>query len=219
MQGSVLYLEIGDDPAEGVEDGIEDEGLQGSFRIPFRSGDLLHDGIQDGLYALPRAGGDAEDVVQVAADEVHDLIRHHIRLRGVHIYLIEDGDDFEPVVYGLVEVGDGLGLDALGRIHHQQRTLAGSDGTGDFVAEVHVAGSVDKIEDVALVLHLDCVALDSNALLALQIHIVQHLSLHIALAQRLRQFKQTVGKGGLTVIDVCDNAEIAYSVHCHSLQS
>jgi hypothetical protein len=53
------------------------------------------------------------------------------------------------------------------------------------VAEVHVAGRVDQVEDVlppihGLVVHLDGVALDGDAALALQVHVVQRLFLHVA---------------------------------------
>ena len=78
--------------------------------------------------------------------------------------------------------------------------------------------SVDEVEDVALVLHLDGVALDGDAFFTLQVHIIEHLSFHIALAQRLREFQQAIGQSAFTVVYMSDYAEVSYAVHCHRLQ-
>ena len=56
----------------------------------------------------------------------------------------------QPLSDGQVGVGHGLGLDALGGIDDQERPLAGGQGPGDLVVEVHVAGRVDEVEHVRL---------------------------------------------------------------------
>jgi hypothetical protein len=53
------------------------------------------------------------------------------------------------------------------------------------------------------------VALDRDALLALEVHRVEELLLHLALLDRLRVLEQAVGKGRLAVVDVRDDAEVA----------
>ena len=118
----------------------------------------------------------------------------------------------------MVKIGDGLGLHPLRGVHHEQRSLAGSDAARHLVTEVHVARSVDEVEGVALVLHLDGVALDGDALFALEAHVVQYLVLHLAGIQRLREFEQTVGQGAFSVVDVSDYAKISYLVHLHRVQ-
>ena len=122
------------------------------------------------------------------------------------------------MVDGMVEIGDGLGLHPLRGVHHEQRSLAGSDAARHLVAEVHMARSVDEVEGVALVFHLDGVALDGDALLALQTHVVQYLVLHLAGIQRLREFEQAVGQGAFSVVDVRNYAKIPYLVHLHRVQ-
>ena len=77
---------------------------------------------------------------------------------------------------------------------------------------------VDKVECVelaitSLILHLNGVALDGDTLLALEIHIVEHLSLHLALVQSVSLFEESVSKGTLAVIDVCNDTEIANILH------
>ena len=64
--------------------------------------------------------------------------------------LVDDRKDFQVLVQGQVDVGKGLRLDPLGGVHHQQRPLAGRQGAGHFVGEIHVAGGIDQIEDVVL---------------------------------------------------------------------
>ena len=212
---AVADLEICDDAAERVEHGVENQGLQGGVRVAFRGGNLLHDGIQDWGHAFTGTGRHAEDIVRVAAQQVADFVGDKVRLGRIHIYLVEYGDDLEAVVYGHIEVGDGLGLHALGGVHHQQRAFAGGDASRDFIGEVHVAGSVDEVEAVAVVIHLDSVALDGDALFLLKVHIVQHLILHIAGGQGAGQFEEPVGQRALAVVDMRYYAEIAYSVHFH----
>ena len=51
--------------------------------------------------------------------------------------------------------------------------------------------------------------LDGDAPLALQLHIVQQLALHLPLVHRLGQLQNAVGKGGFAVVDMGDNSEIA----------
>ena len=77
---------------------------------------------------------------------------------------------------------------------------------------------VDQIENIMFavtgrIFHLDGVALDGDSLFAFEIHVVQNLSLHLPLVQRVGLFQQTVGKRALPVIDMCDDAEIAYVLH------
>jgi hypothetical protein len=64
------------------------------------------------------------------------------------------------------------------------------------------------------------VRLDGNPALALQIHVVQDLLLHFVFADSLGYFEETIGEGGLAVIDMSDYAEIAdgvFFVHRTSL--
>ena len=62
------------------------------------------------------------------------------------VYLVEDGDDLEVVLHRQVEVGEGLRLDALARVHDQQRPLAGRYGARDLVGEVDVARGVYQVQ-------------------------------------------------------------------------
>lgn len=80
-----------------------------------------------------------------------------------------------------------------------------------------MSGSVDKIERVALavesVVHLDGVALDGDASLTLELHIVEHLGLKVFSGHGIGIFKKTVGKGAFAVVNMRDYAEIADILH------
>ena len=75
--------------------------------------------------------------------------------------------------------------------------------------------SIDEVQQVFLafigIFHLDGMALDGNATLALQFHIIQHLSLrHL---DGLGILQEAVGQGTLTVVNVGYDAEVSYMVH------
>ena len=129
------------------------------------------------------------------------------------IDLVDDRNDFETVVDREVSVGQRLRFDALRRIDHQQRAFARGQRARDFVGEIHVAGSVDQVELIGLAIlrgvhHADGVGLDGDAALALQVHGVEHLRLHLARGQRAGQLQQAVGQRGLAMIDMGDDREI-----------
>ena len=76
-----------------------------------------------------------------------------------------------------------------------------------------MAWSVDQVENVFLafvhVIHLDGVALDGDAALTLQVHVVKHLVLEVAVIHRFGELQQTVSQCALSVVDVGDDAEVS----------
>ena len=118
-----------------------------------------------------------------------------------------------------VEVADRLCLNALGGIYEQQCPLTSSDGTAHLIGKVNVARGIDQVKQVFLpvgrvdVLHLDRMTFDRDAALALEVHVVQGLVLHIPLADGMGMFQQAVGQGAFAMVNVCDNAEVAYIFH------
>ncbi len=116
-------------------------------------------------------------------------------------------------VDGQIGVGKGLGLDALGGVHDQDGTLAGGQGTGDLIVEVHVARGVDQVQNVVLpvvgaVVEPDGAGLDRDAALAFEVHIVKDLLLHVALFDGVGLLQQAVGQRGLAVVDMGNDGKI-----------
>ena len=122
------------------------------------------------------------------------------------------------MLYCKIEVGNCLSLYSLGGIHDQQRPFTGSDGPGNLIGEVHVARSVNQIEDIFLILvnivHLNGVALYGYAFLPFEVHRVEHLVLHFTGRQGVGDFEHPVGQGALAMVDMGYYAEIADFVHC-----
>ena len=117
--GAVHNLEIGDDAAEGVEDRVENQSLERRVRVALGGGHALHNGTEDVLHTHAGFARCADDVLMFAAQQLHNLVLHLLGLGRVEVALVHDRYDFQVVVDGHVEVGDGLRLDALRGVHNQ----------------------------------------------------------------------------------------------------
>ena len=131
------------------------------------------------------------------------------------------GNDLEVVFDRQVGVRQRLRFDALRRIDQQERALARGERPRDFVREVDVPGRVDQVEDVGLpvlggVVQPDGMRLDGDAALALEVHRVEHLGLHLAGLQRSGRLEKTIGQRRLAVIDVSDDGKISNSLGIHA---
>ena len=107
-----------------------------------------------------------------------------------------------------------LRLNTLRCIDDEQRAFTRSQASGHFITKIHMSGRVDEIEDVffpvvCVVVQPYGFGFDGDATLALEIHSIEHLRGHLALAERPRKLEQSVGERGLTVIDVGDDGEVS----------
>ena len=137
-----------------------------------------------------------------------------MRAGGGKVYLIYHGQDIKIVVERKIGVCKRLRLHALRGVHDEQRALAGGKGARDLVIKIHMAGSVYKIELVFFtvfrrVIKLYGARLYGDAALALKLHIVKYLLLHIALFNRLCQLQKAVGKRGFAVVYMRDYGKIS----------
>jgi hypothetical protein len=142
--------QIDDDAPVGVVLAVEDQRLQRRGVAPLGGGDAGDDVLQHGVDVDAHFGGDLRGVHGGQADDVLDLVLGLLGVGGGQIDLVDDGQDLQVVLHGQVGVGQGLGLHTLGGVHHQHRALAGGQGAGDLVVEVHVARRVDEVELVDL---------------------------------------------------------------------
>ncbi len=135
----------------------------------------------------------------------------HVARRQVD--LVEHRHDLEVVLDRQVGVGHGLRLHPLRRVDEQHGALAGGETARDLVGEVDVAGRIDEIELVVLpvasgVGDAHRLRLDGDAALALELHLVQELLLHVARLDGARELEDAVGQRRLAVVDVRDDAEV-----------
>ena len=131
------------------------------------------------------------------------------------VRLIQYREYLQVMVQGQIYIGQGLGLHALGGIHHQDSAVAGSEASGNFIIKVHVSGGINQIQDIFIaILRLvdgpDRLGLDGYAPLPLQIHVVQDLVLHLPAGEKSRHLDDTVRQRGFAVVDMGDDTEISY---------
>ena len=132
----------------------------------------------------------------------------------MQVDLIDDGNEFEVVFKRKVDVCKRLRLHALRRVHHDERALARGERATDFVREIDVPGRIDEVELVFIAVergieHSHGREFDGDAPLAFDIHRIEELFLHIALAHLSGKLHDAVGNRALPVVDVRDDAEIA----------
>jgi hypothetical protein len=170
------------------------------------------------LHAGTGLGRDAQHVVGIASDDVGELVGVLLRLRAREVDLVEHRDDLQFGLEREVEVGERLGLDALRGVDQQDRSLARLEAAAHLVREVDVAGGVDEVQDVrrtgvvtgGLVERQSYgLALDGDAALALDVHAVEVLRTHVTPVDDAGVLEHPVGEGGLAVVDVRDDAEVA----------
>ena len=117
------------------------------------------------------------------------------------------------MLYRHIEVRYRLRLHALRSIHHKHGTFTGRYRTTDFITEVHVSRSIDQVEGIPLMIHLDGMALNRNTTFLLQVHVVEHLILHIPNIHRSGELQHTIGQGTFPVVYVRNNTKITYLIH------
>jgi hypothetical protein len=81
-----------------------------------------------------------------------------------------------------------------------------------------VTGRVDEIEIIGQtvfggVRQAYGLALDGNSPLSFDIHGIQDLIFEIPVRDHIRKLNEAVGQGGLTMVDMSDNAEISNIFH------
>src|SRR5882724_2253660 len=158
-------------------------------------------------------GVEAQTLANVyqAIDANHEIVPV---LNKIDLPAAEVERDLVVGIDGLVDVGQGLRLHALGGIDHQQRALAGGQAARHLVGEVDVARRIHEVELVELAVlggvgEADGLRLDGDAALALDIHGIQHLLAHLARGEAAAGLDQAIGQGRLAMIDMGDDGEVA----------
>ena len=203
---------------------VEDQSAKRRIVLALRRRDSLDDGIQDLLDAYARLRRSQYCLGRVETDRLLDLLFDALGIGARQVDLVDDRDDFEIVLQRHVYVRERLRFDTLRRIDDEKRSLAGRKASRHLVCEIDVTRRVDEIEFIdravlAAIVQAHGLRLDRNAALALKLHVVEHLRLHLALSQSARAFNEAVGKRRLAMVDVRDNREIAdvFVLHQKSL--
>jgi hypothetical protein len=165
----------------------------------------------------PGLAGGEDGARGVETDHLLDLRLDPLGLGRRQVDLVQHRHDLEIVVERLVDVGQGLRLDTLGGVHHQQRPFARRQAAGDLVGEIDVPRRVHQVEDVILavpgpVIEPHGLRLDGDAALALDLHRVQNLLGHLPSGEPPGRLDQPVRERRFAVVDVRHDGEIADAV-------
>ena len=142
LQEAIDHPHQHDDAEIGVVPTINQQGLKGCIDIALGRRQAGDDGFEHQIDANARFCRGEHGLRGVQADDVLDLLLYTLRLGGRQVDLVEDRYDLVLVVERLINIRQGLRLDTLRRVDHQQRTLASRQRAGDFVGEVDVARRV-----------------------------------------------------------------------------
>ena len=209
--------DVDDHALVGVVVAVEDQALERALRVALRRRDPGDDGLEDVGDARAVLGRGEDDLLARDGQHGLELLDDRVGVGRGQVDLVEDRDEREVLAHREVDVGQRLGLDALGRVDDEDRALAGLEAVADLVGEVDVAGRVDEVQAVdqavlGRVLEAGGAGLDRDALLALEVHRIEDLARHLPGVDRVRHLQQPVGQRRLAVVDVGDDREVAKAV-------
>ena len=140
------------------------------------------------------------------------------------VVLVDERDARHAVALGLTPHGLGLRLHAGNGVEHGDGAVENAQGALDLGGEVHVAGRVDDLEAVRLVVLLPEArgggSGDGHAALLLLNHPVHRRGAVVHLADLVglaRVVQDALGSSGLTGIDVGHDAEVTGELQVVSL--
>ena len=171
--------------------------IDDAFVVGFEADrNLHHDGVV--LELLAQLCGDAK------------------RVRAGPVGLVDEGEPRDVVAAHLPVDGHRLRLHAGDRAQHQNRAVENPQRPFDLDREVHVARSVDDVDEVVVPLAVSRGGLDRNAALPLQVHGI-HLRPDAILpldvvddADALRVEKNSLGQCRFTGIDMRADPDVSY---------
>ena len=208
-----------------VEPRVDDHGAQRRVDLAARRRHASDDGLENVVDALAGLGAARNRIGRIDTDDIFDLLLGTLGVGLRKIHLVEHRNHMHAEFERGVAVGHRLGLDALARVDHQQSAFAGGQRAAHFVRKVDMARRVDQVELVVLpiaglVNQRSRLRLDRDAAFTLDVHRVEHLRLHLAIAEAATTLDESVGQGRLAVVDVGNDREISDVIHacCKLLQ-
>ena len=209
LEAAVDDADEGDDAPVLVVGRVEDQRTGRRGGVAARRGNPLDDRVEDVLDALAGLRRDAQHAIRIVADQVGDLRGGAVRVGLRQVDLVHDRDDLEVVLDRQVGVRERLRLDPLRRVDDEQRAFARLQRARHLVGEVHVPGRIDQVQLVPLPEHAHRLRLDRDPALALELHRVEQLLLHVPVRDGVRHLEDAIGERRLAMVDVRDDREVA----------
>ena len=143
-------------------------------------------------------------------EQVVDLVQHFLDARVGPVDLVDDDDRRQPPLERLAQHEPRLRQRPFRRVDEQHDRVDHRQRPLDLAAEIGVARGVDDVDQGVAVVDGGVLGQDRDAALALEVGVV-HGALGDALvaAERAALAQQAVHEGGLAVVDVGDDGDIA----------
>ena len=150
----------------------------------------------------------------VGCIQVHEqfvnLVHDFFRPRVLPIDLVDDGNRRQPSFQSFSQHEPRLRQTSFGRVNQQHDAVDHLQNALDFAAKISVAGRVDDVDFVFAVTHRSVLSHDGDAALAFEVHRIHHaLDDGFVVPIGTCLLEHGIDQGGLAVIDVCDNCDIA----------
>jgi hypothetical protein len=159
--------------------------------------------VDDRELDLLLVGAEVEEQLQHLVHDVADA-----RVGAVH--LVDHEDHRQPRLERLAQHEAGLRQRPLAGVHQQEDSVDHRQATLDLAAEVGVAGRVDDVHLHLAVAHGRVLGEDRDALLALELHRVEHpLGDVLVRAERARLPQHRVHECRLAMVDMGDDGDVA----------
>ena len=162
--------------------------------------DAFDNGFQDFRYADAGFGTCRDSFCSINRKQRLNFFSNALRVCGREVNFVDDRDDRQIRIHRKIRICKRLRFHTLCGIHDKERTFARIERPRNFVRKVNVARRVDEVHLIfeaieSGVVHPHRSHFDRNATLALNIHFVKELSLHVTFIDGLGDFKETVCKG------------------------
>ena len=170
--------------------------------------------------ALPRRGEQGRKIElrlgrAERREQVEHLVVHRVRALVRPVDLVDHHDRAQPQAQRLAEHELGLRHRTLGGIDQQQHAVDHGQDALDLAAEIGMARRVDDVDARALPDHGGAFRQDRDAALALEVVPVQRALGDLLIgAEGAALLEQAVDQGGLAVVDVGDDGDVA-QIHGH----
>jgi len=207
--------------------------LEGSFRVALGRLDGAQQGVEQGdqvgaRHIRVQAGGavtaaaeqDGALQLLVGGTQIHQQVQHLIDDfldAGIGtVDLVDSHHQAQVLLQSLLQHKAGLGHAALGSVHQQQHAVDHLQHALHLAAKVGVARGIDDVDLDALVGAGAVLCQNGDAALTLDIAAVHHALGHgLIVAESAALTQQGIHQGGLAVVNVSDNGNVAQIVTNH----
>ena len=227
LDGAVLHAADADAAHKLVVVNAGAQHGHGRFGIAFGALHVLQDRLEQrfqvGAFHIGAvaggagaAGAEHHRAVQllVGSAQVHqkqqDLVDDFLDAGVGTVDLVHGDDQAQVLLQGFLQHKAGLGHAALGGVHQQQHTVHHLQHALDLAAEVGMARGVDQVDLDVVVDAAAVFGQNGDAALTLDIARVHHALGHLLIvAERAALFQHLVDQGGLAVVNVRNDGNIA----------